>query len=355
MDYNIQLTNLKNVLPQARNILIALPANCDIDKLASGLALYLSLSQAGKNVSIVCEDTIKVAQAHLFAIDRVAQTLPQSSSGDYILTLQGVAENGVVPSLEKLDYGVEGNNLNLVFKVLAGKTFQPQGMSSRYSSGGFEVIFVLGSPNLANLGGVYQQNPQVFSTGHLINIDDNQANTNYGQTNIVEPNASSLSEMVTLTLNTLGLSLVEDIATNLLTGMFDVTANLTSPKAGADTYQAVSLALKAGGVKPGTVASVQSPAQSVPKPFGDVQGKPAAQPVSVNPSSSTGPSFDLSALIPQSEPFTVPPVVSNGQKEQAPLSENTPSPEERPMAEGVVSEAEPDWLTPKVFKGTSIG
>ncbi len=349
MDYNTQLTNLKTLLPNARNVLIALPTSTDIDKLASGLALYLSLTQSGKNVSIVCEDTIKVAQAHLFAIDKVSQTLPQSSSGDYILTLQGVAENGVVPSLEKLDYGVEGNNLNLVFKVLPGKVFQPQGMSPRYSGGGFDIIFVLGASTLASLGSIYQQNPQIFSAGHLVNVDNNQGNTNFGTTNVVEPNASSLSEMVILSMNTLGLPLVEDISTNLLTGIFDATSNLTSPKVGADTYQAVSIALKNGGVKPGSQAQSQPVvSQSVPQPI--------SQQAVPQPSSSAGPSFDLSALIPQSEPFTVPPVVaSNGQKEQAPLSENTPSPEERPMAEGVVSEAEPDWLTPKVFKGSSIG
>ena len=353
MDYNTQLTNLKTLLPNARNVLIALPTSTDIDKLASGLALYLSLTQTGKNVSIVCEDTIKVAQAHLFAIDKVSQTLPQAASGDYILTLQAVAENGVVPSLEKLDYGVEGNNLNLVFKVLPGKVFQPQGMSSRYSGGGFEVVFVLGASTLASLGSIYQQNPQVFSSGHVVNIDNNQGNTNYGVTNLVEQNASSLSEMVTLTMNTLGLPLVEDISTNLLTGIFDATNNLTAPKVEADTYQAVSLALKNGGVKPGTQS--QPIGQNVPQQTQQAQPVSQQPAAAVTPSSSAGPSFDLSALIPQNEPFTVPPVVSNGQKEQAPLSENTPSPEERPAQEGIVSEAEPDWLTPKVFKGTSIG
>lgn len=341
MNYDAQFINLKNILPQAGNILIALPTGSDIDKLASGLALYLSLTQAGKRVAVVCEDTIKVGQAHLFAIDKLSQTLPPGS-GDYILTLQGVAENNAVPSLEKLDYAVEGNNLNLIFKVLPGKTFQPLGISPHYRGGSFDVIFVIGAPQLTNLGAVYQQNQQLFTSGHLVNIDDNQANSNYGATNVVEPNASSLSEMLTLTLTTLGLPMEGDIATNLLTGMFDITGNLTSPKVGADTYQAVSLALKNGGVKPGAMqpAPIQS-GPTAPAPF---------------PSTSTGPNFDLSALIPQQDAFAVPPVVSaNGQKEKVSTSANIPSPEERPMQEGVASEAEPDWLTPKIFKGSSIG
>jgi len=347
MNYEQQLTNLKGILPGARNILIALPTGADIDKLAAALSLYLSLTQNGKQVTVVCSDDILVAQSHLFAIDKVQKTIPASNGGDFVLTLEGVAANGVVPSLEKEDYYVEGNNLNLVFKVLPGKSFQPTNMTSRYSGGGFDVIFVIGAPQLANLGSIYQTNNQVFANGHLVNIDDNQTNTNYGVTNVVEPNVSSLSEMISFTLTTLGLPLVEDIATNLLIGIFDVTGNLTNPKVGADTYQAVSLALRAGGAKP------ESAVVSQPEPH--------SQAAASFPSASTGPSFDLSALMPQPEPakvqesFTMPPVVSNNQKEQAPASQNQPSPEERPMQEGIVSEAEPDWLTPKIFKGSSIG
>ena len=59
--YDSQLTELKNLLPTAKNILIALPTNADIDKLASGLALFLILQQQGKEVTVACDDTITVS------------------------------------------------------------------------------------------------------------------------------------------------------------------------------------------------------------------------------------------------------------------------------------------------------
>lgn len=352
-----QIASLKTLLPVGRNILIALPQGSNIDKLSSGLALYLSLTQIGKNVSIVCEDTILVAQSHLFAIDKIQKTLPQANSGDFILTLEGVAANGVVPSLEKEDYYVEGNNLNLVFKVLPGQTFNPTKITPRYQSqNSFDVIFVIGAQGLNNLGSIYTSNPQVFSS-NLVNIDNQAINSNFGQTNIVDPNAASVAEIVTMMMSGLGLGLQEDISTNLLTGIFDVTANLTTPNVSASSYEAVSICLKNGGKKPGQLQTM--PIQPIPLTQVNSMPQVPQTPPILNTGfnlNTPGPTFDLSALIPPTpaekvqESFTMPPVV-NAQ----PVSGNTPSPEERPAGEGIVSESEPDWLTPKIFKGTSLG
>ena len=99
------------------------------------------------------------------------------------------------------------------------------------------------------------------------------------------------------------------------------------------------------------------PADSVQSiPVAGIQGQPVQ--VSAIPQQ---PTYDWNAVAaaigqtktPQSQSvpeFTVPPVVSStGNQSQS-------SPEERPLEEGVVSETvEPEWLTPKIFKGTSVG
>ncbi|MDO8573244.1 MAG: hypothetical protein Q7R77_00665, partial [Candidatus Daviesbacteria bacterium] len=60
MKYDGQLSELKNLLPTAKNILIAVPTGASIDKLSAGLALFLTLEAAGKQVSIICDDNILV-------------------------------------------------------------------------------------------------------------------------------------------------------------------------------------------------------------------------------------------------------------------------------------------------------
>lgn len=333
MKYDAQIGELKNLLPAAKNILIAVPVGADIDKLAAGLSLFLTFEAAGKQASIVCDDNILVGQAHLFGIDHVQKNLPQTEGGNLTLTLEGVAaSDGTVPALQKLDWYAENNNLNLVFHVLPGQTFQPAKIVPKYQGSGFNLIFVVGALNLNALGNVYLQNQSAFSGTHVVNIDTQAANSSFGQTNVLDANTSSVSEVMTNLISDLGYSLDADSSSNLLAGIFDATNNLLDTKVTADTYMAVANCLRVGGRKPGV--GVQAP---------------------------TTIQQDLSSLIPKQEPqviptpvipeFMVPPVVPSpaGDQSQA-------SPEERPMEEGVISETvEPEWLTPKIFKGTSIG
>ena len=58
--YDSQITELKNTLPNAKNILIAVSAQASIDRLAAALALSLSLQAGQKQVSVVCDATIQV-------------------------------------------------------------------------------------------------------------------------------------------------------------------------------------------------------------------------------------------------------------------------------------------------------
>ncbi len=120
-----------------------------------------------------------------------------------------------------------------------------------------------------------------------------------------------------------------DSASNILAGIFDATNNLSDHKVTADTYMAVAACLRVGGRKPagGTQQSQSGQVSSIPQQ-------------------------------PTSE-FTVPQVVPSTSQSQTSVNvgdQNQSSPEERPAGEGVVSETvEPEWLTPKIFKGTSIG
>lgn len=333
-----QVTELKSLLPSASNILIALPQNAELDKLASALALFLAFEGQGRQASIVCEDTLRVGQAHLFGIDHVQKTLPQTSGGNLTLVLENVASNGVVPSLEKLDWNVDGNNLNLVFKVLVGQSFQPARIVPKYQGSGFDLIFVVGGANLNSLGNIYTQNQNIFLGGvQIVNIDNSPQNTGFGKTNLNDLSSASISEILVSLIPIMGLPLDQDIATNLLAGIYEGTNNLANEKVNADTFQSVATLLKTGGKKPQSLGA--APGQGL-----DLSGiiPPAPQ-----PSSQIIPPSRPEAA-PQ-EPYTLPPV----------MTESQPSPEERPSGEGLFSaesiEPEPDWLTPKVFSGKSLG
>lgn len=326
MKYDSQIVELKNLLPTAKNILIALPVNASIDQLSAGLSLFLILQAQGKEISVVSDVEIRVGQAHLFGVDHISKNISSTEGGNLTLTLEGVAaSDNTIPALEKLDWSAEGNNLNLVFHVLPGQTFQPTRIVPHYQGSGFNLIFVIGALNLNALGNIYTQNAQIFSGTHVVNIDNQVGNTSFGQTNVSDTQASSLSEIMVNLISDLGYSLDQDSASNLLAGIFEATSNLSDQRVTADTFMAVANCLRVGGRKPGVVQSPQQPA---------------------SPAQRGEPAYDWSALMPASPA---------GGPKNTPVVEQ-PSPEELPVGEVVVSETvEPEWLTPKIFKGSSLG
>lgn len=353
MKYDSQITELKTILPGAKNILIALPVGADLDRLSAGLALFLILEAVGKQVSIVSDDAVLVGHSHLFGVDHIQKTLPSTEGGNLTLTLEGVAaSNGTVPALEKLDWFAEGNNLNLVFHVLPGQIFQPARIIPRYSGSGFDLVITIGSANLNALGNIYTQNQNSFSGTHIANIDNQVGNSQFGVTNVLDTNSSSLSEIMINLIADLGFVLDADSASNLLAGIFDATNNLQDPKVTAETYMAVANCLRVGGKKPSV--SMQTPnIQTQPTEISALPAQPAydwnAVAAAINPKGSVQEPATQEFIVPQVAPTSVqiqPQVADDSQA----------SPEERPMGEGVVSETvEPEWLTPKIFKGTSLG
>ncbi len=342
MQYDSQLNELKTIFLTAKNILIALPTGANIDKIASGLALALSLQQSGKKASIVSDDNISVSQAYLFGVDQIQKNISQTggASGNMTLVLEGVAaSDGTVPALQKLDWFAENNNLNLVFHVMPGQSFQPARINQKYldAFSGFDLIFVFGAVNLNNLGSIYAQNPQLFSGAHIVNIDNQSANSNFGKTNILDVNAASVSEITQSVISSLGLPFDADTASNILAGVFEATTNLTDPKSSADTFMVVASCLRAGGKKPQGIKTQEGPKLELN------QFISTSQPVTPAPSQPIEPPTS-SMRFSQPEPVQAPP---------------QPSQEERPAGEGVKSaeagEVEPEWLTPKIFKGSSIG
>lgn len=376
--YDGQLTEVKNRLPNAKSILIAIPSDANLDGMASGAALFLALQSHGKEVQIVSDKLPQVVQANLYGVGSIKNTIISPSGsvvtsipgGDYTLVLEGVATpQNTVPSLKNLDWYAENNNLNLVFHVLPGQSFQPTNVHPRGAPGGgenFDLIFTIGVPSFTNLGNIYNQNMQAFSGTHIINIDNDSMNSNFGQTNVLDSNVSSVSEILVDVIPSLGLPFDRDIATNLLAGIFDMTGNLTNEKVGPETYVAVGNCVKVGGQKPiGTpttqttsVSGFQTPASSQQEqPMMDFSAfmRPPAQSQPIPSQPISGPTPILPEIPPVIPVSQVLPNEVGSQPTQQPQTYQ-PSPEEHPAGERVVTDSpEPGWLTPKVFKGTSVG
>jgi len=366
MKYDSQLSDLKNQLPQSEDILITLPSEPTVDQLAAGLALYLSLEQNQKRVSIVSEGIIKVAHTHLYGVGQVQNNFPQNSGGNLIVTLGGVVdpETRKPTALKELTWDPEGSDLKLIFHTLPGKRFEPTHVTPSYMGGTYPLIIVIGASKLSDLGSVYHDNTQSFEDTYLVNIDNKSSNTSFGNVNLLDPQAASISEMVSLILPDLNLAYEGDIATNLLNGIYESTANLQDQKVTADTFLAVAESIKRGGVRP-TLGSIVKPQVEETKPEENPGLDMAQAQVALDPSyqehmSSQGMSFDDSSAQAMDETQPVQeetkPVEETKSEEATAQVEEQASPEEVPAGEEVSSGApESDWLTPKIYKGGSLG
>ncbi len=293
------LSDLSSRLSSISRVLIAVPSSLTTDKLASALALGLALKGAGKTVSIVTEGSPLVSHGNLFGVGEVKNAIPTSGGGNFLISLEGVVDSSgqmqTVPALEKLDWYPEGQNLNLVFHVIPGQRFEPTKVNYRHAESGFDMTFVIGAQNLTDLGNIYAQNSGFF-TSNTINIDNQQTNSNFGQINIVDQGASSLSEIVAHLMPDLNLNIDQDTATNIVTGIYSETANLTQKVTG-DTFLAVGAAMQKGAqINSGQpVSSVATPVQ----PIVQLQPVPQVQPIQQAPVTTPVQDFSQPATQPQ--------------------------------------------------------
>lgn len=350
MKYDSQLADLKNHLPQAEDVLIALPSQPTVDELAAGLALYLSLEQAQKRVNIVSEGTIKVAHTNLFGVGQVQNNFPQNSGGNLVITLGGVVdpETKKPTALKELTWDPEGTDLKLVFHTMPGKRFEPSHVTPSYQGGAYPVIWVIGAAKLDDLGSVYSDNQSAFDETYLVNLDNKTSNTSFGKTNLIDSQAASISEILAQVLPDLDLPFEGDIATNLLSGIYEATANLQDQKVTADTFVAVAEAVRRGGTRP-TLGSIAQPQIDQPKSSGlDLsQAKVSLDPDYEEHMRSQTVSFDQTDQ---------PPMEEEKVEESKAVLEEQSSPEELPAGEQATSGSpESDWLTPKIYKGGSLG
>lgn len=282
-DYSNLLGDFPSKLASSKRILLALSKNLSVDSLASALAMALALQKMGKTVSVVSEGNPLVSHSHLYGVGDVKNSVPTSGEGNFVIKLDGVVDPSgqmnTVPALEKLDWNPEGSALNLVFHVVPGQRFEPTNVSYGHETSGFDLIITVDADSLDELGQIYTKNASLFSKSTVVNIDNDPSNSQFGNINIVDPQASSLSEMIVQISKQLGAEMDSDIASNLVAGIYSATHNLTQ-NVNPDTFAAVATAMQSGGKLPeggvisqSSVVSHQSSAITAP------QVEPVAQPV----------------------------------------------------------------------------
>ena len=366
-------------LAKSKSQIIFLPQNLTVDNTSAGLALYLCLKQAGKSVSIATSEPVAVGLNRLIGIDKIVN---QIGSRNLVVSFDYVQD-----SIEKVSYNIDKGKFNLVIEPKEGfPALNSNKVDYSYKGSSAELLIIIGASRLENIGRLYSDEQKMFTTKETINIDISPLNTRYAKTNLINPQSSSLSELVGLTIKNLGLPVNADISTNILTGIDTVTNGL-SVRTGASTFEIVSWCMAQGGrrqqampIQPSTPFDTQSfMPQTRPTPFnagvnqsftpkvgwsGYYQQpqitqqpyQPIAQPSVWQPPTGQYQSFANPNPTPQ--PWQ-PPLMQPQQSQQNPAQTTFPANPNQGFEEPAVNPGDqqqtpsPDWLKPKIYKGST--
>lgn len=237
------LEKIKDLLAKTESMGIIVGKNPGIDEMAAALSLYLALSEAFKEISVVCPTQPIVEVSSLVGIDRVKKSFEGGENGN--LTVAFPYKEG---EIEKISYTLEEGKLNILVK--AG----PDGLSFNERDVGFKregsapgLIFVVGTPRISDLGTAFDM--ETFKNSKVINIDYKAENQGFGDIPLLGRNASSVCELVANFISSLGLKIDTDIASNLLAGIDDATDNFQSPATSILAFEAAAMLLKKGAVR----------------------------------------------------------------------------------------------------------
>lgn len=329
------INNARVLIDPAQDILIVLTANHTFDTVAASLSLYLALLKKGKRTSIVCANPMVVEYSHIVGVDKISSNFAVGNGKNLVISFP--YQEG---SIEKVSYNIENETFNLVIEPREGyPMITPDIVRYSESGGTCDLIITLGATQLMDTGSIYSNNAGFFADKPILNIDTQNNNQQFGKANIVDGTVSSLSELTANILSFIGLSMDTDIASNLYTGIAEGSGNFTSKETTANTFETVAICLRNGARKL-SMHEIQT------QPFSSL---------------SSIPSMRVSKPQPQpQQPIQVQPKINQPQggmkqfQQQMKSYPQTQQPPMRKSAPNQPSNAPPDWLKPKIYKGSTL-
>lgn len=303
------LARIQEITTKCRSAVIVVPTNPSVDAIAASTSLYLALNKMGKTVSIASSQKVS---SDLVGSDKIQNII--GAGGDSLMISFPYLDGAI----DKVDYNIQGQSFNLVVTPRPGhQKLNPNQVNFSYTGGLIDAIFVIDAPTLNSLGTIYTDNQNQFNGKDIINIDRHLTNAYYGTVNYINKTISSISELVLTIIQTLGVEIDRDIATNLYAGSAASTNNFTSYSTNADTFEHIAVLLRAGAIK---------------KAF----KKPATPAISQ-------PTVNFQPQVINSMPSHSPEVPKSG-------------PIESVEKEAVIDKPQTsqEWLKPKIFKGGGL-
>ncbi len=232
-----------DILLQANSILVMPSAPADGDSLGSALALYLVLKKLGKEVTVVSCEPVPEAFQFLPTTNVIHEEL--TASPDFIVTIDCAKSK-----IGTIKAQLEKDKVNIVVTAKKGQ-FSSDEVSFHHGPSKYDVIVTVDTGDLVQLGRFYEDNPQLFTSVPVINIDHHASNDQFGRINLVDIMASATTEILVPLIEDLeDLTQTqlfdEDVATLLLAGIITDTGSFQNANTSPRSFAASAKLIKHG-------------------------------------------------------------------------------------------------------------
>lgn len=351
---NTAVQKISEIIDKNEAIDIVIGKNPHLDEMAAALSLYLSLQASGKKVSIASPTNPIVEISSLVGINKVQTSLSGKQGSDLVVSFPYKDKE-----IQKVSYTLEEGYLNIVVKAgPSGLSFSDKDVVFKRGGGGQAsgILFVVGTARLSDLGNLFD--PEALKDTTVVNIDNKQHNQGFGDIIFVSSKYSSVSEQVAYLLKQLNLQVDVDTAQNLLSGISQVTDNFQKPSTSMHAFEMAAFLMRKGAQREKTSGRLQPVHQSqIPQRQFNQNARDAQSPFAV-PVPAPRP-MRPNSNFPQKP---APSFLDNFDEEETSQdnaffgpsqSQNQPAPKKDDTQPKVDKAAPSDWLTPKIYKGSS--
>ena len=222
------------LINNSKKILLLVPVNYNGDCLSAILAFYnYLLSQTkGDNINFILPQKAKKIYSFLPGV-REAK-LEFNHIRRLVLSIDTTNTK-----VNKIDYTQSDDNLKIFINSVPME-INTENVKTFYDNY-YDLIIIFNSSDLKSLGEVFSDHPDFFHQTPIINIDNKASNERYGQINFVDLKSNSLSEQVFNFFIRNNLSITQEIATCLLSGIISSTKGFSNKKV---TPRALEIASK---------------------------------------------------------------------------------------------------------------
>lgn len=335
----MDIQRLREIFDRESSFAIVVGGDYTIDEMGASLALYLTLSSLGKDASVISSKQPLVEVSNLVGIDRVKSGY-ESKNGDLVVSFPYQGDE-----IGKVSYTLEAGFLNIIVKPKENAlSFGEKDVLFRRSGEAPRVLIAVGVKRLSELSSIF--NIEALKDTTIINIDKAGNNEGFGDIVMIGQSASSVSEQVANVMLTLAYPIDPDVAQNLLSGIIHATSDFQSSMTSSLAFEMAGILLRSGAVREG----VNPLPRQIRRPIAPMPSMPQ---VSSAPTQQVNnfvedvmPNPSLQSVVSQRQSR------SNAVRTAQTQFDNTSSQNEFPN-EQKKDDAPPDWLAPKIYKGST--